>query len=213
MFLDRPETQREEIVNALTHALGAALSIAGLSVLVVMAWLQAEPWRIVTFSIYGASLVLLYLASTCYHLAPAGGRAKTVLHALDHCAIYLLIAGTYTPFALVSLGGAWGWSLFGALWGLAMIGVLVKTCLPTRSSILSTVTYVAMGWAGIVVAGPIARALPFECIAWVLVGGAAYTLGVFFFLAGRLPFNHAIWHLFVLAGSACHFLAVLFYIA
>lgn len=212
MFVDRPETHREEIVNAITHALGFALSIAGLTVLVVLAARLAEPWRIVTFSVYGASLVLLYLASTCYHIAPAGGRAKNIFRSMDHCAIYVLIAGTYTPFMLVSLGGAWGWSLFAILWALALAGVLVKSCLRPRSSILSTVLYVAMGWAGLVAAGPIVRALPVECIVWVLAGGAAYTLGVIFFLAGRLPYNHAIWHLFVIKGSVCHFLAVLLYV-
>jgi hemolysin III len=208
---DHPETRNEEIVNAITHGLGMLLSVAGLVTLLVLAARDADPWRMATFSIYGISLVLLYLASTCYHVCPAG-RAKDVFRLLDHAAIYFLIAGTYTPFMLVSIGGGWGWSIVSVLWMLAAIGTVIKTRVSARSTRLSTILYIAMGWIGLVAVAPILQTFSTACILWILAGGVAYTAGVIFFVWDRLPFNHAVWHLFVMKGSACHFLAVLLYV-
>jgi hemolysin III len=213
MRCDHEESRSEEIVNAATHALGVVLSAAGLITLLALAARDGDPWRIVTFAIYGASLVLLYLASTCYHACPAG-RAKDVFRLLDHSAIYMLIAGTYTPFMLVSLGGGiWGWSICATVWALAIIGTVIKSTRSARSTWLSTLLYVAMGWIGLIAIGPIINALSAGCLFWILAGGIAYTSGVIFYVWERLPFNHAIWHLFVIKGSVCHFIAVLLYVA
>ncbi len=200
----------EELANSLTHGLGLLLAVAALSVLVTFASLNGEPYRIVACSVYGASLVILYLASTLYHAVRAP-RAKRMLRIFDHAAIYLLIAGTYTPFTLVSLRGGWGWTLFGLVWGLGMTGVLLKLVFHTRFEVLSTLAYVAMGWVVLVAIKPVAAALPASGIAWLVAGGLAYTLGVIFY-AWERPYHHAIWHLFVLAGSAFHFVAVLRYV-
>jgi hemolysin III len=210
-FVHHPETPREEVVNTITHAFGVLLSIVGLVTLVVLASRDGDPWRITTFSVYGASLILLYCASTCYHYC-GDGRAKEFFKLLDHSAIYILIAGTYTPFMLVSVGGGWGWSLFGFLWACAIAGTIIKSVLKPKATYLSTILYVAMGWAGLVAAGPLINVLAPGCIGWILAGGALYTLGVIFYVWEHLPFNHAIWHVFVLNGSICHFLAILFYV-
>jgi len=206
-----PETPREEIVNSITHGVGVLLSIAGLVTLLVLASRDADPWRLVTFSIYGASLILLYLASTCYHYC-SEGRKKELFKLLDHSAIYILIAATYTPFLLVTVGGGWGWSLSVILWICAIAGTIIKSVLRPRSTLLSTMLYVAMGWAGLIAAGPLIQTLAPGCIFWILAGGVLYTAGVVFYLWDHLPFNHAIWHLFVLKGSLCHFLAILLYV-
>ena len=198
----------EEIANTITHGIGLLLSIAGFVVLLVLAALRGTAWHIVACSIYGATLICLYTASTLYH-AVISPRVKRALRIFDHSAIYLLIAGTYTPFLLVSLRGPWGWSLFGVIWGLALVGVLFKFWFVERFAILSTAVYLAMGWLVVIAAKPVITHLPLTAIIWLLAGGLAYTGGVIFFAAKRIPYNHAIWHLFVLAGSICHYFAVL----
>lgn len=188
------------------------MSIAGLVVLLVAAVTGGDPWIVVSCAVYGSTLVALYLASTLYH-ALARTRAVTVLRRLDHAAIYLLIAGTYTPFVLVSLRGPWGWSLFGVTWGLAIVGITAKAVLGPRWPIVSTTIYILMGWLVLVAVGPLVRDVPAGAIRWLVAGGLAYTAGVIFFSWERLRFSHAIWHLFVLAGSVCHYIAVLGYVA
>lgn len=209
----RPARPRrgEEIASAVTHGLGAAASVAGLAVLVVAAAGRGDAWHVVSVSVFGATLVLLYAASTLYHGLPLG-RAKAVFRVLDHSAIYLLIAGTYTPFALVSLRGPWGWSLFGVIWGCAVAGIVLRTTFGVRWRVALVVLYVAMGWAGVVAVRPMIAAMPAPGIALVATGGLAYTSGIAFYGWRRLPYHHAVWHLFVLAGSALHFLAVLLYV-
>ena len=203
-----PESRGSEIANALTHAIGVALALAGLAVLVTLASLHHNPRQIVSYSIYGVTLVLLYAASTAYH----GIRLpqfKRLLRTLDHMAIYLLIAGTYTPFALISLRGAWGWSLLGIIWALAAIGVVFKLFFIGRLPRTSTVVYLAMGWLALVAVRQLFMHLPANGVILLFVGGICYSAGVLFFaLDYKWRFNHAIWHLFVLAGSICHFFAV-----
>jgi len=203
---------REERLNTITHLFGAALALAGLVVLVVLASLQGDPWKIVSFSVYGVTLTALYLSSTIYH--GMRGKTKALLQKFDHAAIYLLIAGTYTPFTLVTLRGAWGWSLFGVIWGLAFIGIVQETLLRTKNRVLSVVIYLLMGWIVVAAIRPFARALPAPGLAWMVAGGLSYTFGVVFYaLDKRIPYGHGIFHFFVLAGSACHYLAILLYVA
>ncbi|HKI83618.1 MAG TPA: hemolysin III family protein [Candidatus Krumholzibacteria bacterium] len=204
-------TRAEERAHVLTHGLGALLALVGLVVLLLHAVKTADPWRIVAAWIYGASLILLYLISTLYHGLPPS-RAKNVFRALDHSAIYLLIAGTYTPFTLVPLRGAWGWSLFGVIWGLAVLGIVQEALLRRRFRGVSLGLYLLMGWIVVIAARPLAASLPTGCLLLLAAGGAAYSGGIYFYLSRRVPYHHAIWHLFVLAGSACHYLAVLRYV-
>ena len=203
-------TLGEEIANSISHGVGAGLSVAVLVVTVVAAALRGTAMQVVACSVYGASLVLLYTASTIYH-GVTNGRAKRVFRIIDHCSIYLLIAGTYTPFALVTLRGVWGWWLFGAVWTLAALGVTYQIFFVGRMVMLSTAVYIGMGWLAVLVAGPLVRALPWAGLAWLLAGGLFYTGGVVFF-ASKRKWAHAVWHLFVLAGSACHFAAVYGYV-
>ncbi|GAB4429331.1 MAG: hemolysin III family protein [Chloroflexi bacterium OHK40] len=200
-------SRREEAANTLTHGLGAVLSALAGAMLVALAARTHDPWRIVSAAVFSAALVLLYSASTLYHGAPAG-RAKDRLEILDHCAIFLLIAGTYTPFTLVTLRGAWGWSLFAVVWALAVAGVVFKLIFSTRFAIISTLLYIAMGWLVVVAAGPMISALPWVAVVLLVSGGVAYTAGTLFYHSRRIPYAHAIWHLFVLTGSTLHFLAV-----
>ena len=206
--MTKPRHSLEEIANAITHGIGLLLSIAGFVVLLVLAALRGTAWHIVACSIYGATLICLYAASTLYH-AVISPRVKRALRIFDHSAIYLLISGTYTPFLLVSLRGPWGWSLFGVIWGLALAGVLFKFWFVERFAILSTAVYIAMGWLVVIAAKPVITHLSLTAIIWLLAGGLAYTGGVIFFAAKRIPYSHAIWHLFVLAGSICHYFAIL----
>ena len=200
-----------EKFNAWTHLVGAVLALFGAVVLIVLAALQGDPWKIVSVSIYGATLVLLYTFSTLYH--SLRGRAKDVLRELDHHSIYLLIAGTYTPFCLVTLRGPWGWSLFGAVWGLALLGSLQEFWLKDGARIVSVVIYVLMGWAALAALFPLMDALGKDGFAWVAAGGVLYTIGiVFYVLDERMTHAHGIWHLFVLAGSAAHYVAILRYV-
>lgn len=207
----RPQTVGEEIANSLTHGAGLALSIAGLVVMLVAAATRGDAWVIVACAIYGTTLVLLYLASTLYH-ALARTRARGVLRRLDHAAIYLLIAGTYTPFVLVSLRGPWGWTLFGISWGLALFGIVIKAVFGPRWPIVSTLVYLLMGWLVVVAAGPVVTHVPGGAIGWLVAGGLLYSVGVIFFASDRLRYAHAVWHLFVLGGSVCHYVAVLGYV-
>jgi hemolysin III len=208
----RIQSLGEEIANSVIHGIGAVLAVAALPVLVVVAVHRGGAAQVVGNAIYGATLVLVYVSSTLYH-ALARNRAKKVFRVLDHSAIYLLIAGTYTPFTLGVLRGAWGWSLFGVVWALAVLGVSLTGALGVRLPRLSTAVYIAMGWLILVAIRPLVAHLPAAGLAWLLAGGVAYTGGVVFYALQRPRFQHAVWHLFVLAGSACHFVAVLRYAA
>jgi hemolysin III len=201
----------EEIAHSVLHGVGVVASIAGLAVLVAFASLHGSAWHVVACSIYGTTLILLYAASTLYHSIQSP-RAKPVLRLLDHSAIYLLIAGTYTPFTLVSLRGLWGWTLFAMVWGLALLGILLQVARPRRSTRLAVALYLTMGWLVVIAAKPLAQAVAPGGVLLLVLGGLAYTLGVVFYAWRRLPYNHAVWHGFVLAGSTLHFFAVLFYV-
>jgi hemolysin III len=205
---EKPYSTGEEIANSATHGLGAALAMAALVVLVVMAVWRHDAWRIVSFSIYGTSLIILYTASTLYHAFP-WPRAKRIFKILDHTSIYLLIAGTYTPITLVALRGPWGWTLFGLIWTMALGGILFKVFLIGRARILSVVFYIAMGWLAVVAVKPMWRLMPRAAVAWIFIGGLFYTLGVTFYAMKRLPYHHAVWHAFVLCGSLAHFFGML----
>lgn len=201
----------EEIANSITHGIGMLLSIGGLAILVGFASLYGTVWHITACSIFGATLVLNYAASTLYHSIPAPA-AKRVFKVIDHSAIYLLIAGTYTPFTLVNLRGPWGWSLFGIIWGIALLGIVLKATMNGRIAGISTAIYLAMGWVIVLAAKPLLGSVAPGGLVLLLLGGLAYSGGVIFYAWQRLPFNHAIWHLFVLVGSLCHFFAILFYV-
>lgn len=202
---------REELANSITHAIGVALSLAALVILVVYAAMQGDGWKVVSFSIYGTTLVLLYTASTLYH-SFSSERARHYLKIFDHSAIYLLIAGTYTPFLLVMIRGAWGWTLFGIIWGLAIVGIIFKLFFVHRFNVVSTIIYLLMGWLILIAFRPLITYVPENGLYWLLAGGLSYSFGVIFYLWKRIPYHHAIWHLFVLGGSICHFFAVLFYV-
>lgn len=204
-------TRGEEIANSITHGVGMALAIAGLAVLTAYASLHGDAWHVVSCSIFGAALILLYLASTLYH-AIQGPKAKAILRILDHAAILVLIAGTYTPFTLVSLRGPWGWSLFGIIWGLAVVGIVLEASRLRRFRAALIALYVVMGWAVVAAVKPMMANVGSGGLWLLLAGGLAYTGGIGFYLWRRLPYHHAIWHLFVLAGSILHYFAVLLYV-
>lgn len=204
------QTIGEEIANSVTHGVAAAMSVAALVVLVVFSALRGSAWHIVSSAVFGVTLILLYLASTLYHALPIG-KAKQVFRILDHASIYLLIAGTYTPFTLVTMHGAWGWSLFGVVWALAAAGVVFQSLLIGRMPALSTTVYILMGWVVVLAGRPLLQALPWGGLLWLLAGGLSYTAGVYFFTS-KSKFAHMVWHLFVVAGSVCHFFAVFFYV-
>jgi len=200
-----------ERFNSISHLVGAALALVGLTVLVVFAAQQGDPWKIVSFSIYGTTLFLLYSASTIYHSWP--GPAKAFFKKLDHVAIYLLIAGTYTPFTLITLRGPWGWSLFGAVWGLAITGIVLDSLHKSGKRTLQIILYVLMGWIIIIAMYPLTQNLPSGGIIWLVTGGVLYTGGILFYAFDKkLPHGHGIWHLFVLAGSISHYLAIVLYL-
>jgi len=201
-----------ERFNSITHAIGAGLAAACGVLLVVVAARGGDPWKIVSFSIYAATLLALYLTSTLYH--SVRGPAKDVLRKMDHCAIYLLIAGTYTPFTLVTLRGPWGWSLFGVVWGLAVFGIVQEIWYATGARILSLVIYVMMGWLAVLQVQPLLATLGWTGFGWLAAGGLFYTVGIAFYATEhKVRHGHGIWHLFVLGGSLCHYIAVLFYVA
>ncbi|MEW8205971.1 MAG: hemolysin III family protein [Candidatus Thiodiazotropha taylori] len=204
-------TLGEEIAHAVTHGIGVLLSVAGLAILVTYAALYGDVWHITSCSIYGATLILLYSASTLYHGIPMP-RAKKLLQRFDHAAIFLLIAGTYTPFTLVNLRGSWGWTLFGLVWGFAIVGVLLELFRDVRLKWLSLSLYLGLGWLVVVAIKPLIDAIEVGGIVLLLAGGLCYSLGVIFYIWRRLAYHHAVWHLFVLAGSVLHFFSVFFYV-
>jgi hemolysin III len=200
-----------EKFNAWTHLLGAVLALVGTVLLVVVAAQGGDPWKVTSVSIYGVTLVLLYSFSTLYH--SLRGRAKVIMRALDHDSIYLLIAGSYTPFCLVTLRGSWGWSLFGVVWGLAALGSLQEHRARRGPRILSVAIYIVMGWAALAALNPLLQALGTAGFAWLAAGGIFYTVGIVFYaLDARLKHAHGIWHLFVLAGSATHYFVIFRYV-
>ena len=199
---------REELASALTHGLGATAALAGGAVLITLTALHGDGWQLTAAIVFGVSLLLLYLASTLYH-AIRHPQVKARLKVFDHCAIYLLIAGTYTPFTLIGLRGELGWWLFAAIWALALAGVVFKLFFTGRFKLLSTLIYIAMGWLVLVAIVPVFRALDGWTFGWLLAGGVSYTLGTVFYHRPSLPYSHAIWHLFVIAGSVCHYIAVM----
>lgn len=206
-----PYSMIEEIFNGLTHGVGILLSLAALVLLIVFASLYGTASHVVSCTIFGVSLLLLYTASTLYHSFQKPS-VKRLFKIIDHSCIYLLIAGTYTPFLLVTLQGVLGWTLFGVIWFFAISGVVFKIFFVNRYKIVSTVAYVLMGWIIILAIKPLIDALPAGGMVWLVSGGLAYTLGVIFYAWKKMPFHHAVWHLFVLAGSVCHFFAVFFYV-
>ena len=198
---------REEIANALTHGLAAAAALAASAVLITLAAIHGDGWQLASAIVFGITLLLLYTASTLYH-AIQHPVSKGRLKVFDHCAIYLLIAGTYTPFTLIGLRGPWGWGLFAAIWTLAVAGVVFKLFYTRRFKKLSTAIYVAMGWLVLVAIKPMWSSLDGWTLGWLFAGGAFYTLGTFFYHRESIPYSHAIWHSFVIAGSVCHFVSV-----
>ncbi len=201
-----------ERFNTYSHLMGIVLALSGAVVLIVLGARSGDAWKIVSFSIYGATLMLMYGSSTIYH--GTRGRVKDFFRKVDHCAIYLLIAGSYTPFTLVTLHGAWGWSLFGVVWGLAAAGILQESSLGKKSRRLSLLIYLAMGWVALLAIMPLVQALGWAGFAWIAAGGVIYTVGIIFYRYDtKFTHWHGIWHLFVLAGSAVHYYAILMYVA
>ncbi len=202
---------KEEWLNVVTHLLGLLLSIAALALMVTFASLYGNAWHIVSFSIFGSSLVILYLASTLYHAARKR-KVREKLNVFDHAAIYVLIAGTYTPYALVTLNGAIGWVLFGITWGLAVAGVVLKLFYTGRFEKLSTASYILMGWVAVIAAKPLIENLSDGGLLYLVLGGVCYTIGAIFYSFRNLPYNHAIFHVWVLAGSILHFVSIFFFV-
>ena len=204
------ESRREEVANSVSHGLGFVLAVAGAPLLIATAIRRGTVADVVAVSVFAASMALLYLSSTIYHALPPG-RTKNAFHVLDHAAIYLLIAGTYTPFTLGVLKGGWGWTLFGLVWGMAALGVLLKVFAGIRWHGISTAVYIGMGWLIIIAAKPLWDSLPAAGLFWLFAGGIAYTSGVYFYLKKTMRYGHLVWHLFVVAGTGCHFVAILNY--
>ncbi|MFQ5953164.1 MAG: hemolysin III family protein [Candidatus Omnitrophota bacterium] len=201
----------EETANSITQGIALLLSIAGTVILIVLASRHGDIWRVTCFSIYGSTLIILYASSALYHSFPPG-RLKHMLKITEYSAIYLFIAGSYTPFVLITLRGELGWTLFSIIWALALAGVIFKIFFIDRFLVLSTITYLAMGWLALIAVRPMINNFPFKGIVWLIAGGLLYTSGIIFHFSNKLPFHHAIWHLFVIGGSICHYLAILFYV-
>jgi len=212
MSKERDLTVGEEVANSLSHGAGLALAIVGTPILIIAAVRYGTAWNTVGVSVFAASMISLYLASTLYH-ALTHDKAKRFFRVLDHSAIFILIAGTYTPFTLGVMRGPMGWTLFGIVWGLAVIGLVKKAVFGTRFVGLSVALYLVMGWLVVIAAPQIMQRIPVSGLIWILAGGVAYTAGIGFFAAHRLRYAHFAWHLFVIAGTACHFFAVLWYSA
>ena len=208
---DYTYTAGEELFNRLTHGIGALLSLVAMVVLVVLSSRQGTVRGVVSYLIYGLSLVVLYASSTLYHSA-GSEKARTVLRIVDHATIYLLIAGSYTPITMIALQGAWGWSLFGVVWGLAILGIVLKLTSLEKTKTLSMTLYFLMGWLVVIAVKPMLAMVVPQLLVLMLAGGLFYTLGIIFYAAKKIPFNHGIWHLFVLAGSACHFIGFFLYL-
>lgn len=204
-------TKGEEIANAITHGVGTLLAISALVLLIVFSAKYSDTWHVVSYTVYGICLVLLYLFSTLYHSIP-NERAKRVLRIFDHASIYMLIAGTYTPFALTILRNNGGWIIFAVVWGASVIGITIKVFFTGKFEIISTIMYVIMGWMIVFYLKTMIKYLPVTGLVLLVVGGVIYTLGSVLFLFDKIPYNHAIWHLFVLGGSTCHFLCILLYL-
>ena len=203
--------RKEEVINVITHFIGLILSVAGLALLVTFASIYGNVWHIVSFSIFGSTLVILYLASTLYHSTKRKSLRRK-LNVFDHSAIYLLIAGTYTPFCLVTLHGWVGWTLFGITWGLALGGVILKVFFTGKYNLISTIGYVAMGWIAIVAAKPLYMELNSGGLLFLILGGVSYTIGAVFYMLDKLRYNHAIFHFWVLLGSLMHFISIFFFL-
>ncbi len=201
----------EEIMNSVTHGAGLLVSAAGLVLLIVLSSIYGQASHIVSCTVFGISLVLLYTASTLYHSFQRP-NIKRIFRIIDHSCIYVLIAGTYTPFLIIIVRGTLGWAIFAVVWSLTILGIIFKAFFVNRFEIVSTIAYIVMGWLIILAIKPLYQTLPEGGLAWLVAGGLAYTLGTIFYAWKKLPFNHAIWHLFVLAGSVCHFISVLFYV-
>ncbi|MDZ4122211.1 MAG: hemolysin III family protein [Candidatus Cloacimonadaceae bacterium] len=206
--LSSQQSLGEEIANSITHGTGVGLSIAALVILVVFAARQSDVWKIVSFSIYGATMITMYLASTLYHAFPQP-NVKRFFRILDHSSIFLLIAGTYTPITIGHLRGGWGWTLFGLIWGLSLIGINLKIFAMKRLKYVSIIIYILMGWLALIAIKPLMAATGPAFIKWILIGGILYSFGVIFYAWKKLPYHHAVWHLFVLAGGISHFIAML----
>ncbi|MBR2566677.1 MAG: hemolysin III family protein [Paenibacillus sp.] len=204
-------SRREELANAVTHGIGAALSVAALVLLIVFSSMKGTAWHVVSFTIYGITMLMLYTNSTLVH-ALKEGKAKDLFEFFDHSSIYLFIAGTYTPFLFVAVRGTLGWTLFGIIWGIALAGVIFKAFFTKKFLFMSTIFYIAMGWLIVIAWNPLVTAIPTGGIVLLVAGGLMYTLGTLFYVWRGFPFHHAIWHLFVLAGSILHFFAVLIYL-
>lgn len=205
----RDLTSKEEIVNSITHGIGALLSVVALVVLIVVAGKYGDVLHLVSFSIYGVTLILLYLSSTLYH-SFSSPRIKNLFARFDHVSIFLLIAGTYTPILLTSIGGVWGWSLFGVIWGLALVGAVIRSIYLHRFRKLMVAVYLLMGWMFVIAGKQVYLSLPSISLTFLILGGIAYSVGVIFYMWRKLPYSHGIWHLFVLAGSVLHFFAIYF---
>ena len=202
---------KEEIANSITHGIGMVLAIGALAILVTFAGIYGNPWHVISVSVYGFTLILLYTASTLYHSIQTP-RTKSILQILDHSAIYMLIAGTYTPFTLVNLRGPWGWSLFAVVWCLAFIGTAIQFGQTERWRVVSLISYVVMGWAILVAIKPLISTVASGGLILLLLGGLAYSFGILFYRWKSLIFHHAVWHIFVLTGSILHFFAILFFV-
>ncbi len=213
LLKDKPSWQNpfytlgEEIANSVTHGIGVALAVAGLTSLVILAAIYGDTWRVVSFTIYGTSLIILYLASTLYH-SVQHPKAKNVLRRLDHTSIYVLIAGTYTPFLLIGVRGTMGYTLLAIVWTMAVAGILWKIFFLGRFEVLATIMYLLMGWMGVLAFRQLLINVPPSGVTMLFAGGIVYTVGVIFYAWEKLPYNHAIWHVFVLGGSICHFFAI-----
>jgi hemolysin III len=204
----RVYSTREEIANAITHGIGAALAIAALVILIVFAAIRGNVWHVVSFTVYGSTLILLYFASTLYH-SLTNLRAKRIFHKFDHISIYLLIAGTYTPFCLTALRGWMGWTVLGIVWSCAILGAVLKSISVGKRVMMSTILYVLMGWVIIIAIKPLYNAMPCNGFLLLVAGGVSYTLGTIFFIRDQVKYNHSVWHIFVLGGSILHFFSVL----
>ncbi len=201
----------DEIANSVTHGIGFSVSIACLTVMVVFSALYNDVWCVVSCSVFGASLVILYLTSTLYHSIQSP-KAKYVLNILDHSCIYLLIAGTYTPYLLVTLRGTLGWTYFGLVWSLALLGILFQVFCIHRFKLLSNLSYLLLGWLSLGLFLPLKQSLPFAGLLWLIIGGLCYTIGIVFYIQSKKPYMHMVWHLFVMAGSLSHVVSILFYV-
>ena len=205
-------TLQEEIFNSITHGIGALFSIAALVTLVAFASINGDVIQIISFSIYGFTLFFLFTSSTLYH-SIFHEKSKQVFRVLDHISIYLVIAGSYTPIALVAMKGTWGWIIFVLIWSLAAMGIILKIFTINKSKYFSTFLYIIMGWLIVIAIKPLLNTAPPGLFIWLLLGGLTYTLGIIFYICKKIPFNHGIWHIFVLGGTIIHFLGVLFHLA